>query len=412
MSDHNVFSQAVRQCIHHALQLAALACLLLLLAACSSKKEQPATPQMRRTVIVYMVADNNLEYFASADINEMRSAAKTIPAGCQLILYVDDTKAPRIIEFNAQQGMVEHERMEECNSASPSVMRQQLQSIIHQYPSEHYALVLWSHGSGWIPPAPSASAKSSPRQAPRRSIFIDNSWQKGDEDSDEMSIPDLRAVLEQLSVKHWDYILFDACHMQCVESDYELRHLTDYIIASPAEIPATGAPYHAIMPALMQDDNAAFAIAQTYHDAATEPAMLSVVRTDQLEALLQTTRRLIPDLYDRTSTLATHTIQAYGPLAKASRWRPEYHDMASALNTMLDSEAFSQWRTEMEKAVVLALPTPKWNTAFGMTGFVPVITDPDHLALVSIFLPHPKYDEHSSYNEDIRQTEWYQAYHN
>lgn len=40
-----------------------------------------------------------------------------------------------------------------------------------------------------------------------------------------------------------EYILFDNCYMSSVEVAYELRNVTNYLIASPTEIMAYGMPY-------------------------------------------------------------------------------------------------------------------------------------------------------------------------
>ena len=105
---------------------------------------------------------------------------------------------------------------------------------------------MWSHGSVWIPPA-KAPGKIS------KTIGVDNNMNNETNYGSELEIPDMRKELEEIGV-HWDYIFFDACFMQCVETAYELRSLTDYIIASPADIPVLGAPYDKIMDCLTEKD--------------------------------------------------------------------------------------------------------------------------------------------------------------
>ena len=96
-------------------------------------------------------------------------------------------------------------------------------------PAEQYGLVLWSHATGWIQdgiadPADSASALSFGYQGGRT-----------------MNTSTLGRVLEQGSA--WGFVYFDCCHMASVESIYELRRSTEFIVASVAELPSRGMPY-------------------------------------------------------------------------------------------------------------------------------------------------------------------------
>ena len=58
---------------------------------------------------------------------------------------------------------------------------------------------------------------------------------------------DIRKLAIILNNYHFDFILFDACFMASIEVFYELRNTTDYIIASPTEVLATGFPYKDIL---------------------------------------------------------------------------------------------------------------------------------------------------------------------
>ena len=44
-----------------------------------------------------------------------------------------------------------------------------------------------------------------------------------------------------------NYILFDDCYMSTVEVAYDLREVTNYLIASTSEMMAYGMPYHKIL---------------------------------------------------------------------------------------------------------------------------------------------------------------------
>lgn len=54
--------------------------------------------------------------------------------------------------------------------------------------------------------------------------------------------------------------------MQSVEVVYELKEHADYIIGSPTEIPAPGAPYQKVVPAMFANNASATDIAKAYFE--------------------------------------------------------------------------------------------------------------------------------------------------
>ncbi|MDR0988511.1 MAG: Clostripain family protein [Prevotellaceae bacterium] len=93
-------------------------------------------------------------------------------------------------------------------------------------PALRYGLIIGCHGLGWIPVASS-----------RYFGGITPAYQT--------DITTFSDALESLGLK-MEYILFDDCYMSTIEVAYELRHITDYLIASPTEIMRYGFPYAAI----------------------------------------------------------------------------------------------------------------------------------------------------------------------
>ena len=73
---------------------------LLLFASCHPWDHPSDDDVIRRTVLVYMVAENSLSYgdFHQQDLDELLSASDQIPANCRLLVYVDDTDLPRLYE--------------------------------------------------------------------------------------------------------------------------------------------------------------------------------------------------------------------------------------------------------------------------------------------------------------------------
>jgi hypothetical protein len=50
----------------------------------------------RKTLLVYMMAENSLNNFASLDVDEIIEAVPSIPRDCRLFVYVDDDRFPML----------------------------------------------------------------------------------------------------------------------------------------------------------------------------------------------------------------------------------------------------------------------------------------------------------------------------
>jgi hypothetical protein len=241
----------------------------------------------QRTVIVYMIADNNLDYFAQNDLNEMEQGWQATLNG-NLVVYVD--RADGASPAHPVVYHITHDTTQtitspivwvykEQNSTDADIMRQVLSDIIAEYPAQSYGLVLWSHGTGWLPQGASTGTK--PDAALQRTF--------GRDGTEEMNIRDLNNALS----RKFDFILFDACYMGTVEVVYELRNKADYIIASPTEVLSAGYPYQNIVPDLFSKTidyrSVANAFFQSYAtlDGAVQSATVAVINTAALDNLAQ-----------------------------------------------------------------------------------------------------------------------------
>jgi hypothetical protein len=255
-----------------------------------------------RTVIVYMVADNNLDAFSVNDINEMEVGWGDFDGN--LIVYVD--RAEGASPSHPVVYKISHDTTEnicsqivdvykEQNSTDPNVMRTVLSNIISNYPAQSYGLVLWSHGSGWYPKGTKVQDAENAISQKKVAKPITKSF--GLDVTDELNINDLKNALPI----HFDFILFDACYMGSVEVLYELREKTDYIISSSTEVLSSGYPYNSIVQYLFDNNINYQGIAteffNSYNDlqGIMQSATVSVVKTAGLTQLAKTVNNIMQD---------------------------------------------------------------------------------------------------------------------
>ena len=78
----------------------------VLTTACSSSDKEEVTPPAKRTVLVYMAAENSLSSYAQQDINEMIKGVKKISKWDHLIVFVDrasKTEKPFLIRLRTSR---------------------------------------------------------------------------------------------------------------------------------------------------------------------------------------------------------------------------------------------------------------------------------------------------------------------
>lgn len=342
--------------------------LLFVFSACGQDDDPIPPLEGNRTVLVYIVADNNgLEEsynnanFATRDIDEMMQGMKSVDTSVfNLLVYLDANDTPSLFRITKdKKGKVTKEiirEYEEQVSTDVSVMNKVMQLAFSNYPADSYGLVYWSHGEGWIPYP--LSAKASTR-------WIGQDRGEGD---DRMNISDLQTVLD--AAPHFDFIMFDACFMMSVEVAYELRSYTDYYIGSPTENPGPGAPYDKIVP-LMFTSNAAVNMASGYFDYYkskynggvdisnknwTGGTSITALKTSELEKLAEATKQALSDVAEVDNAHLRDNIFNYDKRSSSSSGFVGYYDMVAMMQELTDADAFTAWKQAFDSAVAY------WNT--------------------------------------------------
>ncbi|MCC8063425.1 MAG: clostripain-related cysteine peptidase [Rikenellaceae bacterium] len=426
--------------------LALLLCLPVAAATLVSCKKDPA-PQpplgkKHRTVIEYMVADNNLYSYAEDDINEMEAAWSDNYYG-HMVVYLypvassssyapsrkDYNEKPRLLLVSRDNNtQVMSSRVlktygREQDPTDPAVMKQVIADAMELAPADNYALVMWSHGSGWLPKGLGQPLKSMlppagdpawagsklegmAPETPDGGIAY-SFGQSNSHGNNEMEIDEMAAALPTGTV--FDFILFDACHMACVEVAWELRDRTEYLIASAAETLADGFPYTEIMGSMFAPQADVEGIARKFFDhyntmsGQWRSATVGVVRSSELPGLASAVKALcdagLPasgisyagQQYGRTATYFNNTFYDLRDFAEKT-WGaadPKVTALQAALDKAVVYQAatpwlFSQLQVTAHCGLSCYLPrnsTPLslaayrtrfgWSTASGMGSLVP-----------------------------------------
>ncbi len=392
----------MNKCVLYATLLISVLFCGLCLTSCSDDIPAPDEKLPGNTVIVYMGAENSLSSYAQLDLDEMKSALGDIPENCQVVVYRDATLKPAIFHLTSKKFDTWREYDKDHNSADMATMQEILRSIISDFPSEKYSLILWSHGSGW----------SDRKNAPQRSIIIDNEANTTSNNGKWLHVSQLASILE--SLPHMEYIFFDACYMQSVEIASHLYPHTNYIIGSPTEIPGLGAPYHRIMKALCEADIQSiiegYASAYTVNDG----VVLSAVYSTEFRNFCAATAEFIPSACPRTSMPSIAGIQIYAPAygtgnSMLQSGMPVPYDIRSALHHILSTEDYNRWEQQWAKTILYPVKSDAWDTVYPSYRYGNAhctMTDPTHYGGISMNIPQEDYQA-QEWNAQFKLSPWY-----
>jgi len=216
--------------------------------AFETEGSQPAapSPQGRKkwTFLVYSGSDNDLEHFGLKDLNEMEMVGSSNDVN--IVVQIDRqkeglkgatiadgnwtgtrryyvTKDSDMNKIGSQMVM----NLGEKHMADKNTLADFLKWGVSTYPADNVAVVIWTHGGGWIGIAPENDHKL-------------------------MSLPGiawaLREGQKELSrvngkASKFAIVDFDACLMGTIEVAYELSDSVEFLVASQENEPGDGMPY-------------------------------------------------------------------------------------------------------------------------------------------------------------------------
>ncbi len=193
------------------------------------------------TVMVYLCADNNLEYYGLDDLIEMQLAGGTT-ADVNVIAMVDrcaydyetpdfanDWSETRYYTIEADASMTftstMNQSLGEVNMGDPQSLRDFIDWGLVNYPADKTALIIWDHGGG----------------------LSGVCWDE-DNGDDHLTINELETALTGY---YFDFLGFDACLMGQLEVLYELKDYCEIYTASMLNEPGDGWDYYESLSALI-----------------------------------------------------------------------------------------------------------------------------------------------------------------
>lgn len=271
---------------------------LFSLSSCNKSEvvnPEPPVEENQHTLLVYMPWSTNLLSAFYQNIEDLMKAINQVGLQNQkvLIFLADSHVTAKLYEVEKSTDaetvgdVYVYREKKNYNFTAPSDGTPEyttvrglttiLSDMITMAPAKKYSMIVGCHGSGWMPVS---------RAATRSFGGTSNVYQT--------EISSLREAIQSMN-KKFEYILFDDCYMANVEVAYELKDVTDYLIASTCEIMSYGMPYHTMGRYLLGNPDYAKVCSEffKFYSSYTSPyGTISVASTKMMDNVAKEMRNL------------------------------------------------------------------------------------------------------------------------
>ena len=269
----------------------------------------------------------------------------------------------RLVEIEIPNSIVTYDFVGQC-----------IAEMANYAPAKRYGIVCAGHGQAWIPREvldnDADIAKLSMGYDPWTQAAGAETTRAYGEKGARLNIPELATAIEESEVA-LDYILFDACFMSNIETAYDLRNVTNYIIASPCEIMGKGFPYERTLPYLFAEEGNATdyaGAAKSYHlyyrdeySSNIRSGSIALINCAEIEALAKATKRVVESA---TEDYNASKLQTY----EGQRVH-HFYDFGQWVNVVAtDEEALKAFNEQLERCVIAKHTLGTFYSAYGNYG--------------------------------------------
>ncbi len=381
------------------------------LSSCSDNEDAPEIPETpEETVFMFFPYSGNLYDEFNKNISAFETSIvqnNGLKAKRCFVFICRNTTEAHLYEIIYNKGVCTHDTLKTYSYASPDYVSAAgigriLTDVTSESPTEKYSMIIGCHGMGWLPKSSvenidyKAVMKRSAANVYKTRFF------GASQSRYQANISDLVAGIRAAGIR-MEYILFDDCYMSNIETAYDLREVTDFLIASTSEIMAVGMPYNIIGQDLLSHDyegvcDGFLSFYSSYSDPYGTIGVTDCRETEQMAQVMKN----INDAYPETdkSTDGVQSLDGYSPSV--------FFDLESYVTGFCKSttllEAFNEELSRLVpyKACTGAYYSAYTNSAYSINDFSGITVSDPTVNMSSAFSCPAVAKE---------QTNWYKATH-
>ncbi len=229
---------------------------------CGAADDNPPPPEpqgpVEQTLFIYMPWSNDLTGDFKKNLTDFETAMKqsNILENKRVVVFIASSGTnAAMFEMKYKKGVPVRDTVKTYQNpkfTTADGITAILNDVVNVAPAERYAMTVGCHGMGWLPVTPGARGEEGKwhwehEDMPQTRYF------GGKTSEYQTNVTTFAKGIADAGLK-MEYILFDDCYMSSIEVAYDLKEVTNYLIACPTEIMAYGFPYHIVAPDLLTND--------------------------------------------------------------------------------------------------------------------------------------------------------------
>ena len=328
----------------------------------SGEESDPPVTDNELTILLYMpwtgsLTSEGLYPYLTENVESVCTAIESMKGmtDYRLMLFISESyNKSKLYEITYNESRVKCEKklVKEYSGHEYTTLKgltDILNEVKNHAAAQNYAMVLGCHGTGWTfkdswHRYPNYAKETSPSLGEGPGVGIPYQNYDGvitpmhtrffgsvsDISTFSTDIPTLAQAIANAGMK-MEYILFDDCYMANVEVAYELRNVTDFLLASTSEVMAVGVPYYSMWASLASVTpgyvDAVSAFDRFYRDYVMPYGTFSAIDCRQMDELATAMREI--NLKYKLSDEALHGIQVLDGF-----YDPIFYDMGDYLEKL------------------------------------------------------------------------------
>lgn len=374
------------------------------LVSCKDNKCDDPDRDNQKTLFVYMPWSTDLTPYFKQNLLDLEKSieANGLYNERVLVFIAQQARQADFFEIKLNKGKCERIGINTYNN-HPCTTAEGIASLLNDVkrvaPANVYSMVIGCHGFGWIPVNPvSSRAKSEFKYHWDYEDAQLTRYFGGKSPEFQTDLTTLAQGIKDAGMK-MEYILFDDCYMANIEVAYDLRYVTDYLIASTSEIMAYGMPYQIIGKHLMGITNYK-GIAQGFYDFystySSPYGALGIIDCRELDDLVPIMKQINDNYtFDNAYLSELQTLDGYTPTI--------FFDYGDYVDKLCDDQSLvSAFYAQLDRVVPFKVHTGYYYSMSRPGRPFPITT------FSGITISDPSQSSRAS---DKIHTSWYKATH-
>ena len=344
--------------------------LVFTMSSCGNSEEPVPVKDNDKTVLMYLPWSTNLTSYFYQNIKDMEACIESMGGLSDQRVLVFLSESPTeasLFEIKIENGACQ--RVPLKSYQNPAVTTKDgiveiLDDMKTAAPARTYSMIIGCHGMGWLPVNSAQKSRSTEKFHWDYDSSILTRYFGGTTADFQTDISTLADAISSAGLK-MEYILFDDCYMSSIEVAYELKDVTDYLIASTCEVMAYGMPYETMGRHLLGTPDYAAVCDDFYEFYSNYTAMpcgtLSVTdlaHIDQMAALMK--RINTSCVFDENWITLIQNLDGYSPTI--------FYDFGDYVSLIIDRnqstpDLAAEFKSQLDRLILYKTHTDRFYTA-------------------------------------------------